>query len=177
MIISYFYTQKKKLIKLSPDWLTCSPFEILWEGRGRQWREPAQSAYFRNTIRIGAALTEPENEISQNHTGSRAGAENFHSHPNVTKCNLSLCMASSFMWFDSTRKSNKRCSRGHHFCCSVLASSCLPDFIFFSAEWAEEQINYLESLRNYYLNFCTPHPCQIEKGTSTTHIITAIERN
>lgn len=74
----------------------------------------------------GAALTEPENEISQNHTGSRAGAEKFYSHPNVTKCNLSLCMTSSFMWADSIRKSNKRCSRCHHFCCLVLVSACLP---------------------------------------------------
>lgn len=29
---------------------------------------------------------------------------------------------------------------------------------FLSAEWAEELMNYLEPLCNYYLNFCTPHP-------------------
>lgn len=43
----------------------------------------------------GAALTEPENEISQNYTGSRAEAEKLYSHPNVTRCNLSLCMTSA----------------------------------------------------------------------------------
>jgi hypothetical protein len=55
----------------------------------------------------GAALTEPENKISQYHTGSRAGVEKFQRHSNVTECNFALCMTSNFTESDSIQKSNK----------------------------------------------------------------------
>lgn len=95
--------------------------------KGDQFRVPSQEIQSES----GAALTEPENEISQNHVGSRDGAEKFHSHPNVTKCNLSLCRTFSFMESDSLQKSNKRHTHCHHSCCLVLVSTCLPQTFFF----------------------------------------------
>lgn len=55
----------------------------------------------------------------------------------------------------------------------ALVSHRLSFSFFLSAERAEELMNYLESLCNYYLNFCTPHLCQVEGGMRPTHIITS----
>ena len=90
-------------MRVGPNWLTCSPFFIQFSERegGISEEDQLRVIISETQSERGAALTEPENEISQNYTGSRAEAEKFDSHPNVTRCNLSLCMTSSFMWSDS----------------------------------------------------------------------------
>lgn len=79
------------------NWLTCSLLtETLMGGKAGLVKRTSSGLIREMQSEPGAALTEPENKISQHHVGSRAGAEKFHSHSNVTKCNLSLCMTSSF---------------------------------------------------------------------------------
>lgn len=150
-------------MKVGPNWLTCSPFfETLWEGRRHEWRGPAQSAYFRNTIGIRGC---PNSLKMRFHRTTPAQELELKSSiptqmwPNVICLSVWLPASCGLILFENLIKGVVIAIISVAWSSWALVSHRLDSP---SAEWAEELINYLESLYNYYLNFCTPHLCQVE---------------
>lgn len=91
----------------------------------------------------GAALTEPENKISQHHVGSRAEAENFipaRMCSNAICLSVGLSTSHSLILFKNLIKRDSSC---YHFCCLILVNTCplqIVDSFPFSAECMEEII-------------------------------------
>lgn len=88
--------------------MTLAHLLLLLENSLRGKEDDKRELIWEMQSELGTALTEPENKISQHHVGSRAEAENFHSWPDVFKCNLPLSRTSHFTKSDSVQKSNKK---------------------------------------------------------------------